>query len=88
MKKQVRADGVPRGRTEVVATVVAVNSLRPALASVPNACRYLGELSRSRLYELMPRLDVVHIGARTFITLESLDRLIAANVRPAAEDAR
>ena len=83
MKKQLRADGVARE----AARVVAVNSLRPALASIPDACRYLGELSRSRLYELMPRLDVVHIGARTFITLESLDRLIAANVRPAVEDA-
>jgi hypothetical protein len=36
----------------------------------------------------MPRLDVVHIGARTFITLESLDRLIAANIRPAGEAER
>jgi hypothetical protein len=82
--KHVRADGRARGRTEA-ASVVAVSSLRPALAAIPDACRYLGDLSRSRLYELMPRLDVVHIGARTFITLESLDRLIAANIRPAGK---
>ena len=87
MKKQVWADGRVRGRTEA-ASVVAVNSLRPALASIPDACRYLGDLSRSRIYELMPRLDVVHIGARTFITLQSLDRLIAANMQPAADATR
>jgi len=83
MKKQARADG----RTEAP-TIVAINSLRPALASITDACRYLGDLSRSRIYELMPRLDVVHIGARTFITLQSLDRLIAANMQPAADATR
>jgi hypothetical protein len=86
MKKQVRADDRARERTEA-ASVVSINRLRPALASIPDACGYLGDLSRSRLYELMPQLDVVRIGARTFVTLESLDRLIAANIRPAAETA-
>ena len=61
------------------ATSSAGAALKPALASIPNACRYLGDLSRSRIYELMPVLDVVRIGGRTFITIESLDRLIAAN---------
>ena len=71
-----------RAEDEHVVTAIAI--LRPALADVPNACRYLGDLSRSRLYELLPQLDVVKIGARTFVTVASLDRLIAANQRSAA----
>jgi hypothetical protein len=62
---------------------VSVAALRPALASIPDACRYVGGLSRARLYELMPQLDVVKIGARTFITVASLDRLIAVHRRSA-----
>ena len=83
----VRADGRPRGVIETP-PVVAVAPLQPALASIPNACRYLGGLSRSRLYELMPHLDVVKFGARTFVTIESLDRLIATNRRPEAEQTK
>ena len=83
MTNHVRADGRARGGSQ--ATVIAVASLQPALASIPEACRYLGGLSRSRLYELIPHLDVVKIGARTFVSIESLDRLIAAHRRPAAE---
>jgi hypothetical protein len=30
----------------------------------------------------MPQLDVVRIGARTFLTIASLDRLIDANREP------
>jgi hypothetical protein len=70
MKNHVRADGRARGGGQ--ATVVAVASLQPALASIPEACRYLGGLSRSRLYELIPHLDVVKFGARTFVSIESL----------------
>jgi hypothetical protein len=65
--------------------VVAVASLQPALTSIPDACRYLGGLSRSRLYELMAHLDVVKFGVRTFVTIASLDRLIEANKRAATE---
>jgi hypothetical protein len=63
---------------------VTVPPLRPALASIPDACGYLGGISRSRLYELMPHLDVVRIGARTFITIDSLDRLIAESRQSAS----
>jgi hypothetical protein len=80
------ADGGVRGTGAT--TVVVVDPLRPALASIPEACRYLGGLSRSRLYELLPNLDVVKFGARTLVTIGSLDRLIAANRRPASEDNR
>ncbi|HJU20607.1 MAG TPA: hypothetical protein VJ770_29510 [Stellaceae bacterium] len=72
-----KADSCVRG------TVVAIGTMRPALVSIPDACRYLGDLSRSRLYELLPDLDKVKIGARNFVTIESLDRLITANRQPA-----
>jgi hypothetical protein len=87
MKNDVRTDGLPPGKTGV-ASLVAITPLRPALASIREACRYLGDLSRSRLYELMPHLDVVHIGARSFVTVESLDRLISVNRRTAVAQLR
>lgn len=58
--------------------------VRPALASVPTACHYLGGISRARLYELRPQLEWVKIGERSFITIRSLDDLIAANLTPPA----
>jgi hypothetical protein len=65
---------------------VAVISLRRALADIPGAIEYLGGPSRSKFYaDLLPRLDVVRFGKRTFVTVESLDRLIAANRQPAAQ---
>ena len=82
MSNHLRADGCARGKPETV----AVLSLRPALADIPGAIDYLGGPSRSKFYaDLLPRLDVVRFGNRTFVTVESLDRLIAANRRVAAE---
>ena len=83
MKNHVHADGGVWGIGE---TTVVVDPLRPALASIPTACRYLGDTSRAKFYaDILPQLDVVKIGARTFVTLESLDRVIAANTRSATE---
>jgi hypothetical protein len=80
MSNHKRADGRTRGNAEIV----AVTSLRPALADIPGAIEYLGGPSRSKFYaDLLPRLDVVRFGNRTFVTLESLDRLIATNRQPA-----
>jgi hypothetical protein len=68
------------------AAVAQVAPLRPALASVTEACRYLGDPSRAKFYaDILPLLDVVKLGARTMVTVDSLDRLIAANRRAAAE---
>ena len=62
------------------------SSVRPALTDIPGACAYLGSVGRSKFYrDLLPQLDVVRFGARTFVTIESLDKLIAANRQPAAE---
>jgi hypothetical protein len=72
-------------RTETAA-VAHVTPLRPALASIPEACRYLGDPSRAKFYaDILPKLDVVKLGARTMVTVESLDRLIATNRRAALE---
>lgn len=57
----------------------AIASVKPALASIPDARLYLGGPSRSKFYaDLLPHLEKVKIGTRTFVTLESLDRLIEA----------
>jgi hypothetical protein len=46
----------------------------------------LGNIGRSKFYsDLLPELDVVKFGTRTFITLESLDRLITANCKLAVD---
>jgi hypothetical protein len=76
MSKHLRADGPARGPSSTASD----GSLRPALTDIPGACAYLGKIGRSKFYsDLLPELDVVRFGTRTFITLESLDRLIAAN---------
>jgi hypothetical protein len=69
-----------------IAALAQVAALRPALASIPEACRYLGNPSRAKFYaDILPLLDVVKLGTRTMVTVESLDRLIAANRRAASE---
>ena len=76
MRNQLKADSRTRGKVKIV----AVCSLRPALTSIPGACDYLGGISNSKFYDsILDKLDVVKLGARTFITLRSLDRLIEAN---------
>jgi hypothetical protein len=75
MTNHVRADGRARGKTEILNV-----PLRPALAAIPTALEYLGGPSRSKFYEdLLPQLEIVRFGNRTFVTIASLDRLIAAN---------
>jgi hypothetical protein len=83
MSKHLRSDGRTRGKTEA-ASIAAIAALRPALADIPGAIDYLGGLSRSKFYaDLLPKLDIVKLGARTMITVESLDRLIAEHRKPA-----
>jgi hypothetical protein len=54
-----------------------VGPLKPALASIKASCEYMGGVSRSKFYaDLLPRLETVKLGSRTFITIASLDRLI------------
>jgi hypothetical protein len=51
--------------------------LKPALASIPDACKYLGSVSRAKFYsDVLPLLETVHIGTRHFVVVASIDRLI------------
>jgi hypothetical protein len=57
--------------------------LKPALASIPNACNYMGGVSRAKFYaDILPLLETVHFGKRHFVVVESMDRLIAAKTTP------
>ena len=82
MAKHLQADGGLRDKPETL----PVAALRPALAGIPVAIEYLGKPSRSKFYaDILPKLDVVRFGGRTFVTIASLDRLIAANSTVSAE---
>ena len=62
--------------------------LKPALISIRDACFYMGGMSRSKFYNhVLPFLDTVKIGRRTFVTTDSADRLITANQRAAQSQA-
>ena len=51
---------------------------RPALLSIPAACRYMGDVSRAKFYaDVLPQLQTLHIGSRHFVVVASMDRLIA-----------
>jgi hypothetical protein len=55
-----------------------IGALKPALASIPDACKYMGGVSRAKFYaDLLPHLNTVHIGSRHFVVVKSMDRLIA-----------
>jgi hypothetical protein len=59
-------------------SVAEGHALKPALASIPNACKYMGNVSRAKFYaDVLPFLETVHIGSRHFVVVESMDRLIA-----------
>ena len=58
--------------------------LKPALASILDACAYMGGISRAKFYaDILPELETVKLGRRNFIVVASMDRLIEANRRPA-----
>jgi hypothetical protein len=53
-------------------------ALKPALASIPNAIKYCGGISRSKFYsDVLPLLQTVNFGTRRFVVVSSMDRLIA-----------
>jgi hypothetical protein len=64
-------------------TILPAKSLQPALASIPDACRYLGGLSRAKFYaDILPMLETVHLGTRHFVVVTSLERFIAKQAGP------
>jgi hypothetical protein len=46
------------------------------LKSISAAQSYLGNISRAKLYELIPDLETIKLGGRRFIFKASLDDLI------------
>ena len=79
MSSGLKADEVRQGVPDRV-PLVSVAPLRAALASIPDAIRYIGGPSRSKFYaDVLPELEIVRLGGRTFVTLISLDRLIEAH---------
>jgi len=57
-------------------------SLKPKLASIPDACHYMGDISRAKFYaDILPHLATVHFGKRHFVVVQSMDRFIAARRR-------
>jgi hypothetical protein len=84
MSKDLRADGQCRGKGQH--PIAAIGTLRPALTDIAGACAYFGNISRAKFYaDILPRLDIVKFGTRTLVTIESLDRLIAANRKPGSD---
>jgi hypothetical protein len=70
------------GQQEMKRTNNSAKSLRPALASIPASCSYLGGLSRAKFYaDILPGLETVHLGTRHFVVVASLDRFIARQRR-------
>jgi hypothetical protein len=56
--------------------------LKPRLASIQNACRYMGDVSRAKFYaDILPHLETVHFGKRHFVVVQSMDRFITARRR-------
>jgi hypothetical protein len=65
--------------TIAVSSICSAAPLRPALASIPIACNYMGGISRAKFYsDVLPLLETVHIGSRHFVVVTSMDRLISS----------
>jgi hypothetical protein len=73
--------------TKVVNHICSTEPLKPALASIPDACKYMGNLSRAKFYsDVLPLLEAVHIGSRHFVVVASMDRLINSLKEASAEN--
>ena len=57
---------------------VTVSTLQPALTSVANACKYLGNISKAGFYQIIDEFETVRIGSRRLVVVASLDRYIEA----------
>lgn len=73
---------MPRTRDAAASDETQVESvppLKPKLVSIEAGRQYMGGISRAKFYEdVLPVVDIVKIGSRTFIVIESMDRLIEA----------
>jgi len=74
-------DTIMHGSEEIAGgtALEQVAPLKPALVSIPMACKYLGGISRAKFYaDILPFLETVKFGNRNLVVLVSLDRLIAS----------
>lgn len=57
---------------------MATNAISPELLSIPDAQRYLGDISRPTLYKLIGdgHIKRVHLGRRSMLTRRSLEDYI------------
>lgn len=64
----------------------AAADIQPKLVSVEKARSLLGDIGKTRLYEYFYSGDLtrVKVGARTCVTVESIDRLVARFMQQAA----
>jgi hypothetical protein len=61
--------------------IVSTQPLKPALASIRDSCKYMGDVSRAKFYaDILPLLETVHFGTRHFVVVASMDRLIASSL--------
>ena len=52
--------------------------LKPARDSFRESCKFMGGVSRAKFYsDILPKLETVHLGARHFVVVASMDRFIA-----------
>jgi hypothetical protein len=53
------------------------DTLKPVLASIPAARKYMGGIGRSTFYaQILPLLETVNFGTRRFVVVRSMDALI------------
>jgi hypothetical protein len=73
--------------TKAVNHICSAEPLKPALASIPDACKYMGNVSRAKFYsDVLPLLETVHIGSRHFVLVASMDRLINSLKKASTEN--
>jgi hypothetical protein len=61
--------------------------LKPALASIKESCRYMGNVSRAKFYaDILPLLESIYFGKRHLVVVASMDKFIAANFGKAPGD--
>jgi len=54
---------------------------KQAAVSVKTACKYLGEISRSKFYEIIGELETRKIGARRVVFVQSMNEYLANKPR-------
>jgi hypothetical protein len=64
-------------RTQGQQDMASLSRLKPPLASIRNAIKYMGDPSRAMFYAvILPQLETLHLGRRHFVVVASMDRLI------------